>query len=51
MINPVDEAPTPPEEHECCGNGCAFCVWDLYYEELRSWQERQQDKPAPPSTD
>ena len=36
------EAPTPPEPHECCGNGCEPCVWDIYREALRKWQEAQQ---------
>ena len=35
------EAPTPPEPHECCGNGCEPCVWDIYREALRKWQEAQ----------
>lgn len=36
------EAPIPPEPHECCGNGCEPCVWDIYREALRKWQEAQQ---------
>jgi len=38
----TDEAPTPPEPNDCCGNGCELCVWDLYYEELRQWQAQQK---------
>jgi hypothetical protein len=32
--------PTPPEPGECCGGGCARCVFDLYEDELARW-ERQ----------
>lgn len=35
------EAPIPPNPNECCGNGCEPCIWDIYREELRKWQEEQ----------
>lgn len=36
-----EEAPTSPEPNDCCGNGCVPCIWDIYYEELRKWQNAQ----------
>ena len=43
--------PTPPEPGECCGGGCARCVFDVYDEQLERW-ERQVEileprQPAP----
>ena len=32
--------PVPPEPGECCGGGCARCVFDVYDELLERW-ERQ----------
>jgi len=32
--------PVPPEPGECCGGGCARCVFDVYDELLDRW-ERQ----------
>jgi cytochrome-b5 reductase len=43
------KAPIPPEPHECCGNGCEPCVWDLYREALRQWQATQQSLSEPAS--
>ena len=44
MTSPVPEdlppKPTPPEPGECCGGGCARCVFDMYEEDLERW-ERQ----------
>jgi cytochrome-b5 reductase len=37
----MNEAPTPPAPNECCESGCVPCVWDVYYEALRQWQEAQ----------
>lgn len=39
MLLTMNEAPIPPAPNECCGNGCEPCVWDIYREELRKWQE------------
>lgn len=30
--------PTEPEPYECCGRGCEYCVWTLYWEELKEYQ-------------
>ena len=48
-----DPRPLPPREplaEECCGGGCAPCVYDRYYEALeryretlRLWQLRQPE--------
>jgi hypothetical protein len=45
-----DAVPVPPREPEaieCCGSGCAPCVYDVYWEavaryetELEAWQAR-----------
>lgn len=35
------EKPAPPAPNECCESGCTPCVWDVYYEALRQWQEQQ----------
>ncbi len=32
--------PQEPEEYECCGNGCASCVWTVYEENLDLLNER-----------
>jgi Oxidoreductase-like protein, N-terminal len=49
-----DSAPVPPREPdaiECCGSGCAPCVYDLYWEavaryeaDLEAWQTRHGAK-------
>ncbi len=38
----MSEKPTRPEEWECCESGCAPCVWDTYYEEVREWNAAQK---------
>lgn len=40
----MNEAPIPPAPNECCESGCDPCVWDIYYEALRKWQEQQNAK-------
>jgi hypothetical protein len=35
------DKPTPPEDYECCDNGCSPCVWDTYYDEMQVWQAEQ----------
>ncbi len=43
MVEAPDPDPKPrePTENECCGNGCAQCVWTVYWEELQKWEARQ----------
>lgn len=36
-----DPPPTPPEKPlpmDCCGGGCAVCVWDAYEEALQYYE-------------
>jgi hypothetical protein len=35
--------PEPPQPGDCCGGGCARCVFDVYEEMLERWQ-RQVDE-------
>ena len=41
----VEEKPVEPEPYECCGNGCADCVWVDYWQRLEQWKKQQEDKP------
>lgn len=38
----MSEEPTRPEEWECCESSCTPCVWDTYYEEMRTWKAAQK---------
>ncbi|PRP81039.1 putative NADPH--cytochrome P450 [Planoprotostelium fungivorum] len=38
MKRPV--APVEPDPDSCCGNGCASCVWDVYYDKLERYELR-----------
>ncbi|TPV59020.1 hypothetical protein FJ444_08150 [Aestuariibacter sp. GS-14] len=32
--------PEKPLKSDCCGGGsCCPCVWDVYYEKYREWQD------------
>ena len=31
--------PVPPEPGDCCGGGCARCVFDVYQDELARWEK------------
>lgn len=38
--NPPKKIRTPPAVPEfCCGNGCERCVWNVYLEELKEYEE------------
>jgi hypothetical protein len=48
--DPMPQPPPRPEPEDCCGSGCARCVFEVYvearerYEEaLRAWQARHAD--------
>ncbi|MBV8047446.1 MAG: hypothetical protein JO171_09845 [Paludibacterium sp.] len=44
-----DAAPTepiPPEDSMCCGSGCEFCVWTVYFAELASYRQALADWQA-----
>lgn len=46
-MSDTTEKPEPPGPNECCESGCGeACVWDIYYAELRKWQEAQQQEKA-----
>jgi len=38
---PVTNSLEPPRFPEfCCGNNCKHCVWDIYFEELKAYNEK-----------
>jgi hypothetical protein len=42
--------PLPPDPADCCGGGCARCVWDIYDQALADWQTGNaaaEVQPAP----
>ncbi|MGH8616695.1 MAG: oxidoreductase-like domain-containing protein [Burkholderiales bacterium] len=49
--DPPPEPPRAPYPHECCDSGCEPCVYDLYAEALRQYEENlaawQQRHPPP----
>lgn len=45
----MSEKPVPPAPAECCESGCEPCVWDVYFEELRKWKEKQAELTEPKS--
>ncbi|CAM9679641.1 unnamed protein product [Scytosiphon promiscuus] len=48
--SPSSSMPRPeePDAAECCGNGCATCVWIGYWEELQAWEEAQREREEVP---
>ncbi len=36
------QAPTKPEEWECCESSCTPCVWDTYYDDMREYKAAQK---------
>ena len=47
--DPQPQRPSEPDPADCCGEGCARCVYDVYeaalarYEqELAAWRERHK---------
>lgn len=40
---PLPEAPLPPDDSMCCGNGCENCVWTVYQSELDAYRRRQAE--------
>ncbi|GAQ88888.1 hypothetical protein KFL_004670050 [Klebsormidium nitens] len=36
------EEPEKPYPEDCCGGGCAPCVWDTYYEELEAFEMKKE---------
>jgi hypothetical protein len=37
------DAPLPPGDGECCGNGCERCVWTVYQEQLEAYRRAPCD--------
>ncbi|ROH89652.1 hypothetical protein ED208_11045 [Stagnimonas aquatica] len=37
---PLPPRPQPPSEDDCCHQGCAPCIFDLYERELERWEEQ-----------
>lgn len=36
-----DSFPQEPGAGDCCGTGCARCVWDVYYDALSDWEQKR----------
>jgi hypothetical protein len=43
-VAPVE--PVPPEDSMCCGSGCEFCVWTVYFAELAAYRQALADWQA-----
>lgn len=43
---PLLRRPREPGPGECCGNGCARCVWDVYYDALAAYEAQQASVSA-----
>ncbi len=37
----VKQKPIPPAPNECCESGCDPCIWDIYRNKLRKWEQAQ----------
>jgi hypothetical protein len=37
---PEPELPPRPERPDCCAGGCATCVLDDYFEDIRKWEQQ-----------
>ena len=35
--------PLPPDNDECCGQGCFRCVFDIYYEKLEKYEKELEE--------
>jgi Oxidoreductase-like protein, N-terminal len=58
VSDPKPMPPIEPSPEECCGGGCAPCVYDRYYdaltryrENLRLWELRHSNLPEEPDGD
>ncbi|ORC92362.1 putative oxidoreductase [Trypanosoma theileri] len=38
--------PREPAPSECCGSGCARCVWDVYFDDLEKYEHRLRELKA-----
>ncbi len=41
--NPPPLRPTEPDPADCCGEGCANCVYDLYEAALLRYEEKMEE--------
>jgi hypothetical protein len=41
MNAPPDLPPKPelPDPNDCCGSGCVRCIYDIYEDQLKAWEE------------
>ncbi|XP_002731243.2 NADH-cytochrome b5 reductase-like [Saccoglossus kowalevskii] len=42
----LPEKPSEPLPSDCCGTGCVPCVFDLYEEDLKLWEEKTKQGPV-----
>jgi hypothetical protein len=54
--DPRPEAPREPELEDCCGSGCAICVFDAYQialenheRALKAWEARHPELAGKPA--
>ncbi|KAJ1932262.1 hypothetical protein EC988_009516, partial [Linderina pennispora] len=40
LMRTLPPKPEPPEDDSCCLTGCEFCVWDLYDDDMREYQQQ-----------
>lgn len=45
-LDPAPTEPVPPEDSMCCGSGCEFCVWTVYFTELAAYRQALADWQA-----
>lgn len=38
----MNQKPEKPDESECCGSGCKPCILDVYEENLKKWELKQE---------
>ena len=43
MLYKKEFEPKPPELHECCGDNCPNCVWDLYFKDLEKYKKKKTE--------
>jgi len=36
--------PDPPKSWECCGDDCPNCVWNLYFNKLKEYNQLRKQK-------
>ena len=36
---PLPERPVEPDPSDCCGSGCIPCVFDIYEEDVKRWEQ------------